>query len=90
MKGPIPISHVLLFLTYRCNLRCGFCLSFNRYWCEDQSLPLPDAVEPWASLQSRKGIRVMCTTDIFEQVIPQCEKIGIEVIALSGGEVMVR
>ncbi|MGH9348127.1 MAG: radical SAM/SPASM domain-containing protein [Vicinamibacterales bacterium] len=86
----MPISHVLLFLTYRCNLRCDFCLSFNRYWRADASLPLPAAVEPRVFLRPARDFREMSTADIVERVIPQCEKNGVEAIALSGGEVLVR
>jgi MoaA/NifB/PqqE/SkfB family radical SAM enzyme len=86
----MKISHVLLFLTYRCNLRCDFCLSFNGYWRPDSALPFAAAVAPALSLGSARAIREMSTTDIVDRVIPQCAENGVEVIALSGGEVLVR
>ena len=85
-----PISHVLLFLTYRCNLRCGFCLSFNSYWRPDASLPLSPAVEPRRFLRRATEFREMTTADVVERVLPQCEACGVRAIALSGGEVLVR
>lgn len=85
-----PISHVLLSLTYRCNLRCGFCLSFNSYWRPDAALPLPAAVEPRWFLRRAPNFREMTTADIVERVLPQCEACGVQTIALSGGEVLVR
>lgn len=84
------ISHVLLFLTYRCNLHCGFCLSFNRYWHPDPSLSLPAAFDPGAFLRTGRGLCEMSTAQVIERVIPQCEKSGVGVIALSGGEVLIR
>lgn len=86
----MTISHVLLFLTYRCNLRCDFCLSFNRYWQADPSVPLPAAVEPMVFLRPNRDFREMSTADIVDRVIPQCEENEVQVIALSGGEVLVR
>lgn len=86
----MSISHVLLFLTYRCNLRCEFCLSFNHYWSVDSLLPLPVAADPSSSLRSGSLNREMSTANIVDRVIPQCEKNGVEVIALSGGEVLMR
>jgi MoaA/NifB/PqqE/SkfB family radical SAM enzyme len=86
----MPISHVLLFLTYRCNLRCDFCISFNSYWQPEPALLLPSAVSPTLSLGSPRAIKEMSTADIVNRVIPQCAKNGVKVIALSGGEVLVR
>lgn len=86
----MTIRHVLLFLTYRCSLRCHFCLSFNRYWNADPSLALPTALDPAAFIRPNKDIREMSTSDIVGRVIPQCEKAGVEAIALSGGEVLLR
>ncbi len=76
----MSISHVLLFLTYRCNLRCSFCLSFNNYWKPEPILNLPGA----------KVENEMTTSDIVERVIPQCVENNVEVIALSGGEILIR
>jgi MoaA/NifB/PqqE/SkfB family radical SAM enzyme len=76
----MQISHVLLFLTYRCNLRCSFCLSFNNYWQPEPILNIPIA----------KVKKEMTTNDIIKRVIPQCVKNNIEVIALSGGEILLR
>jgi MoaA/NifB/PqqE/SkfB family radical SAM enzyme len=84
------ISHVLLFLTYRCNLRCDFCLSFNGYWRADLSLPFPATVEPQQFIKPARPYREMTTADVVERVIPQCEKNGVKGIALSGGEILVR
>lgn len=84
------ISHVLLLLTYRCNLRCEFCLSFNGFWRAQSSMMLPKAAEPKAFMLPGAHGREMSTSDIIGRVIPECEKNGVEVIALSGGEVLLR
>jgi len=75
-------THALLILTYRCNLRCPYCLVFNpvRYWRPDPAVALPHAV----------AAQEMTTAQLVERVIPQCEAAGIEVLALTGGEVLVR
>lgn len=77
-----PPSHVLLMLTYRCNLRCPYCLVFDpvRYWAADSTVPLPTATPQ----------REMTSNEIIGRVIPQCEQAGVQVIALTGGEIMVR
>lgn len=77
-----PPSHVLLIVTYRCNLRCPYCVVFNpvRYWRPDDAVPIPPAL-------SREE---MTTEQIVGRVIPQCERAGVEVVALTGGEVLVR
>jgi len=77
-----PPSHVLLILTYRCNLRCPYCVVFNpvRYWRPDESVPIAPAL-------SREE---MTTEQIVGRLIPQCEEAGVDVIALTGGEIMVR
>lgn len=79
IEGP---GHALLILTYRCNLRCPYCLVFDpvRYWRFDPEAPLPKAVAD----------SEMTTEQIVERVLPQCEKAGVKVVALTGGEVMVR
>ncbi len=86
----MSISHVLLFLTYRCNLHCSFCLSFNGYWQVEPSLSLPHAVEPKFSLRPARLVREMSTSDIVDRVIPQFLESNVQVVALSGGEVLVR
>lgn len=86
----MKIGHVLLFLTYRCNLRCGFCLSFNQYWSADPAIPLPATVQPMEFLKPQRDFREMSTADIVNRVIPQCEENQVDVVALSGGEVLVR
>jgi MoaA/NifB/PqqE/SkfB family radical SAM enzyme len=86
----MQISHVLLFLTYRCNLRCDFCLSFNSYWKVDSTLVLPSAVQPSLFLRAVRDFRELSTADVVERIIPQCEKNRVSAIALSGGEVLVR
>lgn len=77
-----PPSHVLFIPTYRCNLRCPYCLVFDpvRYWQYDPSIPLPPAVAE----------RELTTDEILERVIPECERLGVKVFALTGGEVMLR
>jgi MoaA/NifB/PqqE/SkfB family radical SAM enzyme len=90
MASRRPISHVLLLLTYRCNLHCDFCLSFNGYWRADPALPFPATVEPHQFLKPMRDFREMTTADIIERVIPQCENNCVKGIALSGGEVLVR
>jgi radical SAM protein with 4Fe4S-binding SPASM domain len=77
-----PPSHVLLILTYRCNLRCPYCVVFNpvRYWRPDEKVLIPPAL----------AREEMTTEQIMKRVIPQCEKAGVDVIALTGGEVLLR
>lgn len=77
-----PPSHVLLIATYRCNLRCPYCLVFDpvRYWQADASIALPPA----------KVGEEMSTAQIVDRVIPQCEALGVQALALTGGEVMLR
>ena len=86
----MSISHVLLFLTYRCNLHCSFCLSFNGYWQGEPSLSLPVAVAPQLSLRPARLVQEMTTSDIIDRVIPQFLESNVQVVALSGGEVLVR
>lgn len=78
------IDHVLLFLTYRCNLHCSFYLSSNRYWQADNELSLTSAVEPKIFLLPKRRHKEMSTKDIVERVIPQCEKSNVKIITLSG------
>jgi len=77
-----PPTHVLFILTYRCNLRCPYCVVFNpvRYWRPDDDVAIPPAL----------AREELTTQQIVERVIPQCEQAGVEVIALTGGEIMVR
>lgn len=75
-------THVLLILTYRCNFRCPNCLVFDpvRYWRPDPAIQLQPAV-----------VRMeMTSTQIVERLIPQCEAAGVKVVALTGGEVLIR
>ncbi len=51
---------------------------------------LPIAVEPKAFMLPGPRNREMSTSDIIDRVIPECEKSGAGVIALSGGEVLLR
>jgi len=51
---------------------------------------MPTAVAPSVFLRPVPNFREMSTADIIERVIPQCEDSGVEAIALSGGEVLVR
>lgn len=76
----MSLSHALLLLTYRCMLSCHFCLVTTTYWRPDETVPLPAA----------RAMREMTTVEIAERVIPQCIQSGIKVIALSGGEVLLR
>lgn len=77
-----PPSHVLFIPTYRCNLRCPYCLVFDpvRYWQHDATVALPAAVADGE----------LTTEQIVDRVIPQCEELGVKVFALTGGEVMLR
>lgn len=84
------LEGVLLFLTYRCNLRCGFCLSFNSYWAPDPSIQIPAATSPTISMGSTRNVQEMTTEEVINRVIPQCEAAGVRTVALSGGEVLVR
>lgn len=86
----MPINHVLFFPTYRCNLDCSFCLSFNGYWQVEPGLSLPLAVEPRLSLHPSRPVQEMSTSDIVDRVIPQFLESDVQVVALSGGEVLVR
>lgn len=81
---------MLLFLTYRCNLHCSFCLSFNSYWEAESNLNLPSATQPKLSLHPVKPFKEMSTSQIIDRVIPQCVESGVKVISLSGGEILVR
>lgn len=78
---PAP-THVLLLLTYRCNLRCPYCLVFDpvRYWAPDPSLPMPPP----------QSEREMTLDELLGRVVPELEFAGVSVVALTGGEVMLR
>lgn len=89
-ESVVSINHVLFFPTYRCNLHCSFCLSFNEYWQVEPSLTLPLAMRPMHSLHPARPIHEMSTADIVERVIPQFKEAGVQVVALSGGEVLIR
>ena len=85
------IKCVLLFPTYRCNLHCSFCLSFNGYWKIEPNFHLPPSINPKLSLNGKTNTFMeMSTEDITKRVIPQCESNGVEALALSGGEVLMR
>jgi MoaA/NifB/PqqE/SkfB family radical SAM enzyme len=78
---PVP-SSVLLILTNKCNLRCPYCLVFNpvNYWRAAPDVALPVAEVP----------REMTIDQVIGRVIPQCEKAGVKVMALTGGEILLR
>jgi len=47
-------------------------------------------VEPGLSLPSAKVVHEMSTRDIIDRVIPQCLESNVKVVALSGGEGLMR
>ncbi len=74
------IRQLLFFPTYRCNLRCSFCLSFNGYWRADAGFPFAAA----------SGQSELSTEDVERHVIMEAVAAEVEHMTLSGGEVLMR
>ena len=86
-NGP---KSALFFLTYRCNLRCDFCLSFNGYWQPDPSIRADVAISPSAFLKPNRQSTEVTLDQIERRILPQIVNAGVTHLALSGGEVLAR
>lgn len=75
-------THVLLLLTYRCNLRCPHCLAFEpvHYWRPEPSLAFAPAV----------AHRELGVPEIVQSILRPCEEGGVATVALTGGEPLLR
>ena len=91
--SPEPLDcpeSALFFLTYRCNLRCNFCLSFNGYWGPDPSINADNAISPSHFIRPIRENVEVTLEQIRDRILPQLVKAGVTKLALSGGEVLAR